>query len=71
MLKEQLQPRLSRYAFRYSWNFYPCSIFQRVCFLNIYCIVDFVWTERATNCFVDIGCLFIFVPNLFVCDLPH
>ena len=35
-------------------------------FLNIYCIIDFVWTERATNCFVDIGCLFIFVPNLFV-----
>ena len=61
-----MQPRLSRYVFHYSWNFDPCSIFQRVCFLNIYCIVDFVWTERATNCFVDVGCLFIFVPNLFV-----
>ena len=28
-------------------------------FLNIYCIVDLVWTERATVCFVEIGCLFV------------
>ena len=30
--KEQLQPRLSKYAFHYFWNFYPCLIFQCACF---------------------------------------
>ena len=56
--KEQLQPRLSKYASCYSW------ILTYIRFLRVfvskylmYCWL--VWMEKATNCFVDIGCVLI------------
>ena len=30
-------------------------------FLDIYCIVDLVWAERAMVCFVEIGCLLVYL----------
>ena len=57
--KEQLQPRLSRYAFRYSWNFYPCSIFQRVCFWIFIVLLILCGRKRPQIVLVDIGCLFV------------
>ena len=64
--KRTIATKAIQVCFSLLLEFLPMFDFSACLFLNIYCIVDFVWTERATNCFVDIGCLFIFVPNLFV-----
>ena len=47
---EQLQSRLSRYAFRYYWNFYLCSIFPRVR-LRIFNVLLIGVDEKGHNLF--------------------
>ena len=50
-----------RYAFRYSWNFYPCSIFQRVCFWIFIVLLILVWTQRGHSliCWDWFACIFV------------
>ena len=59
--KEQLRPRLSMYAFHYFWNFYPCSIFQRACFLIFLVLLILVWTQRGHSliCWDWFACIFV------------
>ena len=64
--KRAIATKAIQVCFSLLLEFLPMFDFSACLFLNVCCIVDFVWTKRATNCFVDIGCLFIFVPNLFV-----
>ena len=64
--KRAIATKAIQVCFSLLLEFLPMFDFSACLFLNVGCIVDFVWTKRATNCFVDIGCLFIFVPNLFV-----
>ena len=54
-----------------TWNLHLLiSIWFYIVFLKILVLSCWlVWTERATNCFVEIGCLLVCPES--VCDLSH
>ena len=49
--KRAIATKVIQVCFSLLLEFLPIFDFSACLFLNIYYIVDFVWTERATNCF--------------------
>ena len=67
--KRAIATKVIQVCFSLLLEFLPIFDFSACLFLNIYCIVDFVWTERATNCFGWYW-LLICLPQT-CCDLSH
>ena len=59
--KRAIATKAIQVCFSLLLEFLPMFDFPARSFLNIYCIVDLVWTERAMVCFVEIGCLLVYL----------